>query len=66
MSVGKPIDAEVANRVLGTNRVLSNHVHWSTQRLDDYHKFLTQAAFQKCKAHDFFLRAFMSTPFFHE
>ena len=60
-------DAALSNRIHSVNAFLAAHVHFSTQRLDDYHKFLSSQQFTSSKKHyDFFLHSFMSSDFFDE
>ena len=52
------------HRVHAVNEALTAHVHASTNRTDDYHRFLSTAQFRSSKTHAAFLRGFMSASFF--
>ena len=57
---------EMKSRVQAVNAVLAAKTYFSTQRLNDYDKMLTQAKFQSSKYYELFLEAFMSVAFFNE
>lgn len=64
---GGAADAGVARRVTAVNTVLAEHVFYSTQRLDDYDKFMPTEKFRGSRSvYDYFVRHFMSAGYFSE
>ena len=60
-------DPNLSQRVHAINALLAQHVHFSTQRLDDYDKFMKPEAFMASKKwYEFFKNGFMTVAFFNE
>eukprot|EP00928_Gymnodinium_smaydae_P100356 TRINITY_DN9823_c2_g4_i1.p1 TRINITY_DN9823_c2_g4~~TRINITY_DN9823_c2_g4_i1.p1 ORF type:complete len:2328 (+),score=476.05 TRINITY_DN9823_c2_g4_i1:208-6984(+) len=60
-------DAAMTARVHAVNMVLAARIYFSTQNVSDYHKFMSDAQFQKSRNHfDTFLKSFMSIAYFSQ
>lgn len=64
---GARADSDLSSRVKAVNTLLGQHIYFSTQRGDDYHKFMSTTQFKGSKKYyDAFLTSFLSCDWFSE